>query len=259
MKKSILCTSAFLLAFFILGISAHAITNGQPDGDTHPYVGAVNNGVFFCSGAAISPNVFVTAAHCFSVPGEPVLVTFDPEPFSPGSPPPVYHGGTWYPHPDFCLGCGPGVPGFDTHDVAVVVFDEPVFLSEYAALPEEGLVDTLDMGTEVTAVGYGAQGIAIGGGPPQPIFFRARYFAQSELIASRHKHSDEYIKLTANPAKGKGGFCFGDSGGPNLLGETNTILAVTSYGNNIMCAGIGYSNRIDTDYALDFINSFLEE
>ncbi len=54
------------------------------------------------------------------------------------------------------------------------------------------------------------------------------------------------------------GFCFGDSGGPNLLGNTNTILAVISYGANIMCPGIGYSNRIDTQYALEFINSFLD-
>jgi secreted trypsin-like serine protease len=65
--------------------------------------------------------------------------------------------------------------------------------------------------------------------------------------------------ITANPAQGKGGFCFGDSGGPNLLGDTNTILAITSYGADPICAGVGYSNRIDTEYALEFINSFLEE
>jgi len=256
MKRFTLCFSVILLALFLLSISAHAITNGQPDGDGHPYVGAANNGVVFCSGAAISPTVFVTAAHCFFYPGERVEVTFDAEPFSPG--PPVYYEGTWYPHPDFCLGCGPGLPGSDTHDVGVVVLDEPgVNLTEYAELPGVGLVDTLDMGTEVTVVGYGAQGFAVGGGPPEPVFLLARYFAPTELIASSHQPSGEYIKLTANPAQGKGGSCFGDSGGPNLLRDTNTILAVTSYGANPMCAGVGYSNRIDTEYALEFINSFL--
>lgn len=257
MKKFAVCLSVFLLALFLLSISAHAITNGQPDGYDHPYVGAVNNGLLFCSGVAISSNVFVTAAHCFFYSGEPVRVTFHPEPFSSDSRP-EYHAGTWYPHPDFCPGCGPGVPGFDTHDVAVVVFDQPVWLPDYAELPELGLVDTLDMGTEVTVVGYGAQDFRVGGGPPEPDFFYARYFAPTKLFASNHKHSNEYIKLTVNPAQGKGGLCFGDSGGPNLLGNTNTILAVISYGANIMRPGIGYSNRIDTQYALEFINSFLD-
>jgi hypothetical protein len=35
------------------------------------------------------------------------------------------------------------------------------------------------------------------------------------LIASKHKNSGEFIKITANPAQGKGGVSFGDSGGQN--------------------------------------------
>jgi hypothetical protein len=45
-------------------------------------------------------------------------------------------------------------------------------------------------------------------------------------------------------------------GGPDLLGGTDTILVVNSYVTNGNCAGVTYSNRIET-YALDFINSFL--
>jgi hypothetical protein len=236
---------------------AYAITNGQPDGDGHPYVGAVNNGVYFCSGAAISPTVFVTAAHCFFYSGEPVWVTFDPE-GRYADPPPVYHSGTWYPHPDWCPGCAPGSPGDDTHDVAVVIFDEPVTLPRYAELPTEGLVDTLPMNSDVTIVGYGLQGFNRGGGRPSPDIDYKRYYAPALLVASNHPHSDEYIKLTANPAKGKGGVCLGDSGGPNLLGDTDTILAITSYGTNSNCAGVTYSNRIDIAYALEFINGFTD-
>ena len=83
-----------------------------------------------------------------------------------------------------------------------------------------------------------------------------RYYAPTKLVASNHVHSDEYIKLTANPAQGKGGTCFGDSGGPDLRGRTNIIVAVNSYVTNMNCTGVTYSNRIDTEYALEFINEF---
>ncbi len=164
-----------LLAILLLGTvlgtieGSYAITNGQPDGNGHPYVGAVHNGGVFCSGSAISPRIFVTAAHCFNYSGEGVWVTFDPEPFAPGNKA-KYYTGTWYPHPDFCLECAPGLPGTDKNDVAVVVLDRPVFQEEYAQLPAEGLVDTLAMGTEVTIVGYGAQFYVSGGGPRQPVY-----------------------------------------------------------------------------------------
>ena len=51
---------------------ALAITNGQPDGNGHPYVGIAiqfipdqPGFVTLCSGAALSSTVFLTAAHCF--------------------------------------------------------------------------------------------------------------------------------------------------------------------------------------------------
>jgi len=257
-KRFFLLTVARVLAT-VLGTAgvSYAIVNGEPDGYGHPYVGAVHNNVVFCSGAVISPYLFVTAAHCFNYPGEQVWVTFDPEPFAPGKRKVRYFTGSWYPHPDVCLGCGPGLE-FDTNDVAVVVLDRPVDLPEYAQLPTEGLVDTLAMGTEVTIVGYGAQYYQTGDGPREPVFLRARYYALANLITSDQTNSEEYIKLSQNPAQEKGGFCFGDSGGPDLLEEGGmaTILAVNSWGHNENCTGVGYSNRIDTKSALDFILSF---
>ena len=97
-------------------------------------------------------------------------------------------------------------------------------------LPFEGQVDTLAMKRSVSVVGYGVQGFIRGGGQPGQVFLFTRYFAPSQLIQSNNVESAEFIKLTANPAQGKGGICFGDSGGPDLLEGTNTVLAVNTFG-----------------------------
>ena len=249
-------TLLMLFLIVVLGAAStvFAITNGQPDGNNHPYVGLAHNFEFACSGAAITPTVFVTAAHCFGFSGEPVVVTFDPDGLFAANP--VFHSGTWYPDPNWCIGCGPGLPGFDTHDWAVIVFDQPVALDRYASLPYAGVVDSLPMNTAIDLVGYGVQWDT-GGGPPVPEGLFTRYYAATELIASNHVHSAEFIKLRANPSQGSGGTCFGDSGGPNLLAGTDMILAVNSYVTNGQCAGVTYSNRIDRADALAFIESYL--
>lgn len=41
-----------------------------------------------------------------------------------------------------------------------------------------------------------------------------------------------------------------------LLVVTLVFLAVTSFGTNGNCAGVGYNYRIDTAQALNFINQF---
>ncbi len=250
-KLAILFVLVLAIALAPVG-TAYAVINGQPDGTGHPYVGLVTDDIFVCSGAAISPTVFVTAAHCFDTPGKTVFVTFDPDGFFAASP--VFYSGKWYPDPNFCIACAHGLPGFDTHDVAVVVFDTPVSLPGYAALPSMGLVNTLPMGTEVTIVGYGIQDRLNKLGPGE-LF--TRFTAPTRLIQSNNSISDEFIKLSANPSQGKGGTCFGDSGGPDLLGGTNTILAVNSFVTNGNCAGVTYSYRIDTSAALSYISPFL--
>ena len=79
MKKLLFILSIVLVFALALAGTALAVTNGQPDGDNHPYVGmalgpATGGGYWVCSAAAISPTVLVTAAHCFE--GPEVWVTF---------------------------------------------------------------------------------------------------------------------------------------------------------------------------------------
>ncbi|HDD55935.1 MAG TPA: trypsin-like serine protease, partial [Chloroflexi bacterium] len=54
-----------------------------------------------------------------------------------------------------------------------------------------------------------------------------------------------------------GGTCFGDSGGPNFLNDTNIVAGVTSFGLNGNCAGTGGVFRMDRQDVLDFVEPFL--
>lgn len=253
---------SLLLAAFIAGVSpATAVTNGQPDGDRHPYVGMVvqptsnPDFVWICTSVALSPTVLLTAGHCGD-PSLPVHVSFAPQPSDPFSLGADFTLGTMHRHPDYYSSSG-------TNDISVIVLSSPVNPGGFAVLPPEKLDDSLRMNTQIDLVGYGVQGFIRGHGTPTEIVRLTRYYAPSLLIQSNDRASNDLIKLTSNPAQGKGGGCFGDSGGPDLLAGTNLILAINTAvsggrgGGDSNCTAVFYSQRIDLPDVLDFIDTFL--
>ena len=78
-------------------------------------------------------------------------------------------------------------------------------------------------------------------------------FAPSETVSGKFVHSASFMKLALNPGGGSGGTCFGDSGGPDLVKGTTTVLAVNSYVTNVNCSGVGYSERVDIPAVLSWI------
>lgn len=266
MRKQLSIVAPIVALMLMTALPAAAITNGQPDGDNHPYVGLAVFDVdgkpsHRCSASLLTPTIVLTAGHCTDGTSA-ARVWFDE--IVQGNPDYPFSGatsydGTAYTYPGFCIGCGKGLPGFAAGDVGIIVLSEPVpvaVVGDYAQLPAEGLVDTLKNKTPVDFVGYGVQQQVHGGGPPFWTGLRVRLYAPSELVSGKFTHSDEFIRLALNPGGGSGGTCFGDSGGPDLLGATDTVLAVNSYVTNSNCGGVGYSARVDTPEVLKWIYSF---
>ena len=227
---------------------AGAITNGTADGQRHPSVGglvapvAYSDGTWlYCSGTLISPTVFLTAAHC-GEDGERVGVTFDSA-YQPGDP--VYYG-TFQADPLY------NQSQSDPHDIAVVVFSEPIQGVPLAQLPAEDSLSDLSRGQRFTSVGYGAYEVTNGPGGHQYLYNDVRMVATGRLNAV----TPSWLRISMNPARGNGGTCYGDSGGPNFLGDTNIIAAITITGDTV-CRATNVDYRLDTESARTFLAQYV--
>ena len=82
---------------------------------------------------------------------------------------------------------------------------------------------------------------------------RVRMVAYPRLIQINTPGFTGDFSLLLSNNTNTGGTCFGDSGGPNFLFDTNIIGGITSYGKNGNCAGTGGVFRTDRQNVQDFI------
>jgi len=146
---------------------------------------------------------------------------------------------------------------FFLYDLGVVILNTPVVKSVYGRLPGLNQLDALatrrgKQDQTFTAVGYGLQRI-------NPVFVeqqKIRMVATPHLIQINTGFTGPQSILLSNNHS-TGGTCFGDSGGPNFIGNSNVIGGVTSFGINGNCAGTGGVYRVDQEDDLAWLNVIL--
>jgi V8-like Glu-specific endopeptidase len=269
MRRHLLLLIAFVLLLAVSTSTVTAVNYGEPDGNAHPYVGLVvfkdaeGTPLWRCSGTLLSPKVFLTAGHCTESPAASAVIWFEPEvirgdpafgyPF--GGPTSVT--GTPYTHPQY------NPNAFYLYDLGVVVLNKPYRAGQYGALPQQGVLDGLatargQQDVTATVVGYGLQNIV-----DNPV--KGPIFIQQDLRRERATVNLLDLRGTAGIPAGTsvvlsdnantGGTCFGDSGGPVFLNNSNVIVAVTSFALNSNCTGIGGGYRVDTADDLNWLYS----
>lgn len=65
-----------------------------------------------------------------------------------------------------------------------------------------------------------------------------------------------WLRVSMNAATDDGGTCYGDSGGPNFLGTTDIVAAITVTGDAV-CRATNVVYRLDTPAAQDFLRQFV--
>lgn len=273
-KKYLFVLLSVIAMLAIAVFPVGAVTDGELDGDDHPMVVLIlmeENGepAYRCSGTMIAPTYVLTAGHCAGAPGEfsgmRIFTESDVEAgkgvtnnYPKGGGDYSIEAVRWAAHPDYPYA------SFVVHDVGMIELAKPFYpggdKGEFGTLPE---VDSLDQYKTkrgqnyltFTSVGYGLQRI-------NPVFVegsRTRYVAHPQLLQINVPGFTGDFSMLLSNNHSTGGTCFGDSGGPNFLGDSLVVAGVTSFGINGNCAGTGGVFRTDRQNVQDFIYDFMGE
>lgn len=283
-RWAMLPAAVAVVAAALVATPASAITGPNITEDfEHEYVGLVAfydaDGEFVhrCTGTLLSPEVFLTAGHCVTVDDEGTLAAsariwfeqdagadYDPVTDTPASSGYPYTGGVTstmlynYGFTDLST-----IP--DTHDAGLIVLEpgavEAVYpdIDTYGSLAPIGTADELGTGVDavVTVSGYGLTSTK-GKNGVNVVSFRERLMGQAFIVNGRNPDSAGFnLKISANFGSGRVGTCFGDSGGPTFAGDSDTVIAVTSWGKDPSCGGPGFQFRVDTAPVQEWMESVL--
>lgn len=274
MSKKMLFGLFAALAVLALAVSSvGAITDGELDGNDHPHVVLLlmevgGEPMYRCSGTLLSPTVLLTAGHCTSnYPDEPYsgMRVFTESDVDGGDNDYPYAGNntveavSWAAHPLYET-----EDPFFFHDVGIVILEEPGVegVTEFGTLPELDQFDdfVIPSGkrdkTRFTAVGYGLQAIFSDEDQWELESTRIRMVAYPFLLQINVPGITGDFSMLLSNNHSTGGTCFGDSGGPNFLGDSNIVAGITSFGMNKNCAGTGGVFRTDRADVLDFIDDY---
>ena len=240
--------------------ASHAITNGTPTAG-HTNVGSFvveipgpdggTDLLQLCTGTVVSPRVVLTASHCmdrgdYAPDWGKVWFTLEQE---------IGDGTSWTLDDDLVLLDGtptpdPAYTGRANYrfDVGAFVLDEAVKSVPYAELADVGHLDDKSLrGTPFTAVGYGIERYDKERSTQAFLPPKERMVTSQPLV---NVHRD-YVLFSMNLARGLGGTCYGDSGGPKLNAAGEVVAVVTT--GDIPCKATDQATRTDTAYVHAFV------
>jgi secreted trypsin-like serine protease len=270
--KRLICFFALTLSLvcgsLLLPPKTSAITYGFVDSNnqfrnTGAFIVRSTNGENFpiCSGTLITPNVFLTAAHCtlfytqeLAPEGDVAYVSLDQSiPFGSltSNKTQLLRVAHVVSNPNY------NQSQSDSGDIGVLILERNVNGVTPATLPACGLLDQLvaQNGLKTatfTNAGYGLQNRVVGGGIP--FFQDLNPIPRMFSFSSFNSLNGGYLRLSQNPSTGNGGTCFGDSGGPNFLtvDGKQLIVAITITGDSV-CRSTNVDYRLDTASAQGFL------
>jgi hypothetical protein len=255
---------------------AMAVDEGVPDGDRHPNVGALaydpdgagpSGFLYLCTGSVVSDRVFLTAAHCIAAfpdsawgvtlqagsPRNPIIRPgVFPDDFPFPTLVPVTPAADVVVHPSFD-------PDSQEHDVAVVLFPSGTFAGVTPVLlPRARLLDRRARraglrGQRFRLVAYGSDPEWGDTGPRRFIVEGYRQTATAPFKALR---PGRLLLHNGSASDRQGGLCFGDSGSPQLLGDTNRAVSLFSE-HDEDCREDLFAQRLDTQSERRFLSRYL--
>ena len=111
-------------------------------------------------------------------------------------------------------------------------------MASYGALPDTGLVDTLEEGQRLTTVGYGATGFHLGGEPPRASLYGRPLQGHGQAPHYQQRRRRPVTQdLGHRHSRRRGGQLFRGFGRPLFMPDQETIVGVTSFGWHSPCAG----------------------
>ena len=79
---------------------------------------------------------------------------------------------------------------------------------------------------------------------------------RNQAVGTLSATNPAWLRVSMNPSTGDGGTCYGDSGGPNFLGASTTLAAITITGDDV-CRATNVTYRLDTASARDFLDEYV--